>query len=249
MDRPYRCCNPLCTSTFDSVANLHRHARLSRKCAAYWDLRRVASLLSVSETTKKDTKTATINQQGLKTQLQVLPSIMLQNNDDINDGINDSNSKAILASHPDRMQTEQTNDQCSTLSTPAAASSTDVAEPTIAAQSPLLQVPTVQYVVEQQSNAIIQELEDELPTMFTVEQKSVVELLCLLDDLGAPDYAVEAILKWANNAKNKGFNFNPHSYNRRSNLKWIYNSVNGSQSLLPTTVQIDLEPNKLGMTK
>ena len=175
MERPYRCCNPLCTSTFDSIANLHRHARLSRKCAAYWDLRCAANLLSGSLNTKNDTKPAAINEPALQTQIQVLPSVMLQNNDDNNDvGDNDMGRK-VAAPYAQRMQTEETNVHRLDSSTNTLSTDTST-EPTVTIQSPLLHVPTDQNL-QQQSAAVIRNVENELPTMFTTEQKSIVQLM------------------------------------------------------------------------
>ncbi|MCK7498640.1 MAG: hypothetical protein MZW92_54480 [Comamonadaceae bacterium] len=51
--------------------------------------------------------------------------------------------------------------------------------------------------------------EEEDYDTFTVSQKSVVKLLYLLDQMEAPDYAFQSIMKWASECYQEGFDFNP----------------------------------------
>ena len=85
--------------------------------------------------------------------------------------------------------------------------------------------------------------------MFSPEHQTITELLVLLANIGAPDYAVEQVLRWSEQAKNRGFSFHPHAYTKNANLKWIYNTLDRSNMMLPSVVQIDLEPNKNGVSK
>ena len=39
------------------------------------------------------------------------------------------------------------------------------------------------------------------------------------------------------------------AYTKNANLKWIYNTLYGTNMMLPSVVQIDLEPNKNGISK
>ncbi len=47
------------------------------------------------------------------------------------------------------------------------------------------------------------------PLMFTCDQKWTIALLKLLDDMNAPDYAFEAIIKWGRAAKGDNYSFHP----------------------------------------
>jgi hypothetical protein len=60
------------------------------------------------------------------------------------------------------------------------------------------------------------DIEANAPTVsHTTEQRSMVKLMKLLDDMEAPDFAVELIIKWAQMALSEGFDFRPKRKSRR----------------------------------
>jgi hypothetical protein len=81
--------------------------------------------------------------------------------------------------------------------------------------------------------------EDDYDT-FNVSQKSVVKLLYLLDQMEAPDYAFQSIMKWASECYQEGFDFNPRSKTCKANISWMYHSIHNATSMMPTTRQINL---------
>ena len=68
---------------------------------------------------------------------------------------------------------------------------------------------------------------------FTVEQQAMLELIKLLDNFNAPDYATEHIIKWARKAFLAGFTFQPKSMSRNTNIKWMYQMVANADHFLP----------------
>ena len=50
-----------------------------------------------------------------------------------------------------------------------------------------------------------------LGNIFTLEQRCMVILIKLVEDMNCPDSAVTRIIDWAKKAFNDGFNFNPFS--------------------------------------
>ena len=76
-----------------------------------------------------------------------------------------------------------------------------------------------------QSNNLNQPDEDfteaSLGNIFTKEQRSIIKLMKLLDDMNSPDYAMYQILSWARSAYIEGFTFNPNTKTRNSNLNWM----------------------------
>ena len=76
---------------------------------------------------------------------------------------------------------------------------------------------------------------------FTTNQKCIVSLMRILDNMNAPDYALEAILKWARNSHAQRFDFNPPASTRNANLKWMRKFIKNSNMLLPKTHHIQLE--------
>lgn len=73
------------------------------------------------------------------------------------------------------------------------------------------------------------------------EQKHIIMLAKLLDNINAPDYAMHDILQWASNAYADGFNFHPKAYSRQHNLNWIYGLVHNSKMLLPTVINTKIK--------
>ena len=89
--------------------------------------------------------------------------------------------------------------------------------------------------------------EEEDYDTFTVSQKSVVKLLYLLDQMEAPDYAFQSIMKWASECYQEGFDFNPQSKTRKANISWMYRSIHNATSMMPTSRQITLPQPLPGM--
>ena len=85
------------------------------------------------------------------------------------------------------------------------------------------------------------DIEANAPTVScTTEQRSMIKLMKLLDDMEAPDYAVESIIEWAQTALSEGFDFRPKRKSRDGNLKDVYNKVHNSTKLLPSIVPVEL---------
>jgi hypothetical protein len=74
----------------------------------------------------------------------------------------------------------------------------------------------------------------------TTEQRNMVKLMKLLDDMEAPDYAVESIIAWAQTALAEGFDFRPKRNSRDGNLIDVYNKVHNSTRLLPSILPVEL---------
>jgi len=80
----------------------------------------------------------------------------------------------------------------------------------------------------------------------SIDQKCLVELMLLMDEMGAPDYGFQKVLKWAINAKHSGFSFKPdHGLSRRSNIKWMYDMSQRAKMRLPTVVPTVLEGGEI----
>ena len=69
-------------------------------------------------------------------------------------------------------------------------------------------------------------------------------LLKLLMDIGAPDYAFNKILKWARDAYNSGYKFNPKRTNYRSQIAAV-EKHNNLLFLCPTIKHVTLPPDNL----
>ena len=73
-----------------------------------------------------------------------------------------------------------------------------------------------------------------IPLMYTNDQKWTVALLKLLDDMNAPDYAFEAIIKWAREANNDNYSFHPQGgLSRSKNVDVLFSSMHNAKKLLP----------------
>jgi hypothetical protein len=71
------------------------------------------------------------------------------------------------------------------------------------------------------------------PLMFTSDQKWMMALLKLLDDMNAPDYASEAIIKWGRAAKDDNYSFHPQGgLSRSKNVDILFQSMNNAKQLL-----------------
>ncbi len=81
--------------------------------------------------------------------------------------------------------------------------------------------------------------------MISTDQKWTILLLKILDDMNAPDYAFESVLKWARNAQADGHSFYPvGGHSRVKNVDVLFKSVTNAQRLLPSvlTVEVPYEP-------
>jgi hypothetical protein len=82
------------------------------------------------------------------------------------------------------------------------------------------------------------------PTMSsTTLERAMVKQLKILEDMLAPNYAVEVIIEWAQAALADGFDFCPNNKTRSGNLTHIYNGVHSSTLLLPSIVSVALLEN------
>jgi len=75
---------------------------------------------------------------------------------------------------------------------------------------------------------------------FTTSQQCVTSLMYLLDAMECPDYGFKAIMEWARQCFEAGFEFNPKSKTRSGNLIWMYDALHNAEQMLP-----HLEPIKL----
>ncbi|KAI2501297.1 hypothetical protein MHU86_13160 [Fragilaria crotonensis] len=77
--------------------------------------------------------------------------------------------------------------------------------------------------------------------MFSTDQKWTISLLKILDDINAPDYAFESVLKWARNAQTDGYSFYPDGgQSRMKNVDVLFKSVTNAQKLLPSVLPVNV---------
>ena len=82
-----------------------------------------------------------------------------------------------------------------------------------------------------------------LPTIFTVEQRSIISLMKILEDMNCPDDALPKILAWAHKAYIDGFEFSPRTKSRKSNINWMKKLVVNHDSFFPTSTTVALNNN------
>ena len=76
-------------------------------------------------------------------------------------------------------------------------------------------------------------------TMYTTDQKWTVSLLKILDDMNAPDYAFESILKWARSANAGNYSFYPDGgLSRLRNIDGLFSSMKNAKQLLPSVYTV-----------
>ena len=85
---------------------------------------------------------------------------------------------------------------------------------------------------------------------FTTDQQLTIQLLKLLDDMHAPDYAFGEIIKWARNAHEAGYSFYPKGgLDRAANIANLYKSLNNAKQLLPAVVHVPSpDPSPVSIT-
>ena len=76
---------------------------------------------------------------------------------------------------------------------------------------------------------------------YDIEHRSIVDLLVLLEGCQSPDYLLERVLHWANEAHRNGFDFAPKAYTREANIQWMYKNLANSHNALPQVIRIDLD--------
>ena len=86
-----------------------------------------------------------------------------------------------------------------------------------------------------------------LGNIYTTEQKYIIKLMKLLDDMNCPDYAFPAILSWAHDAYVDGFTFNPNAKTRKSNLNWMKQMVVHNDVFYPKPIILNLSKTYLLM--
>ena len=69
-------------------------------------------------------------------------------------------------------------------------------------------------------------------------------LLKLMQDIGAPNYAFKKIMNWAKDAYDTGYNFNPRYTNYKSQIKKT-EEINNLNFLRPLTKHVTLPPDNL----
>ena len=79
--------------------------------------------------------------------------------------------------------------------------------------------------------------------IFTQEQRSIITLLKLLEDMNCPDDALPKILTWAHDSYAMGFNFTPHTTSRKSNLNWMQKMVVNTDDFFHRSTKVILNDN------
>ena len=248
---PINCPNPLCRSTFKSIQGLLRHAKMSGRCSAYWDARRVSQVIPVPSTKFQGLKRRNGSHRASTT---VLPAVAIDGNKapTSRQTINMKNPAPFVVPDWDAFKngegTVWEGSEEDDIEHVGSGNGNIAVHPSLGTK-PILNMP-LSVAAE---NDVVLPVQCELPSepaaFFTPGQKAIVKLMLILDDIGAPDYAVESILHWAEEAYDNGFNFKPSAYSREANLKWMYKSITNSTMLLPDIVQIELEKSSHGQTR
>ena len=84
---------------------------------------------------------------------------------------------------------------------------------------------------------------------YDIEHRSIVDLLVLLEGCQSPDYLLERVLHWANEAHRNGFDFAPKAYTREANIQWMYKTLANSHNALPQLIRIDLDDNGISSSQ
>ena len=82
--------------------------------------------------------------------------------------------------------------------------------------------------------------ETNLGSIYTAEQKHIIKLIKLLDDMNCPDYAFESIITWAREAFLDNYAFNPSAKTRKGNLNWIRKMVVHNNAFYPKAIPVAL---------
>ena len=79
---------------------------------------------------------------------------------------------------------------------------------------------------------------DPIPQWHSLEDRAIWKLLVILDSMECPDYAFEAIMQWASEFHQAGYDFAPKAKNRHSNITKFYHMIQGSHLMLPIVSQV-----------
>jgi hypothetical protein len=82
------------------------------------------------------------------------------------------------------------------------------------------------------------------PVAFTNSAFHEVQLLKLLHDVGAPNYAFQSFMEWGRNCSHDKYNFQPCPQRYESQIRNLTQLV-GMQDCRPTTIPVCLEPDNL----
>lgn len=81
---------------------------------------------------------------------------------------------------------------------------------------------------------------------YSSDQQCLIELMKILIDMNAPDYAFAQLLTWACKAHENGFSFQPEwGCSRNSNMRWMFNMTNNARLRLPYIIPVPLENNRV----
>ena len=77
----------------------------------------------------------------------------------------------------------------------------------------------------------------------TTEQQHMCKLIKLLDDINAPDYALQSIMQWAHDAHQSNFKFQPKCNTRHANIQWMHKLLHNTHDFLPILHPVPMMPN------
>ena len=79
-----------------------------------------------------------------------------------------------------------------------------------------------------------------LGNIFTCDQRCMIKLIKILEDMNCPDTAVTKIIDWAREAYLDGFEFKPPSKTRYGNLQWMKKTVVNDKSFYHKSIPVAL---------
>ena len=82
------------------------------------------------------------------------------------------------------------------------------------------------------------------PVAFTSSAYHEVQLLKLMHDIGAPNYAFQSFMEWGRKGALDNYNFRPYPQRYESQIKHLTELV-GMKDCRPTTIPVMLEPDNL----
>lgn len=81
---------------------------------------------------------------------------------------------------------------------------------------------------------------------YSTDQQYLVDLMKILSDMNAPDYAFCQLLTWACKSHGDGFSFQPEwGCSRNSNIRWMFQMTSTAKLRLPYVVPVPLEDNQV----
>ena len=79
-----------------------------------------------------------------------------------------------------------------------------------------------------------------LGNIYTLEQRCMINLMKILEDMNCPDTALTKIIDWARAAYNKSFDFNPASKTRHGNIQWMKKMTVNNSAFFPKLETVHL---------